>query len=95
MGGPWEKDSVHQTLQDVRLHEDTEAEGQHDITRPNQLRGVAHELAVVLLAAFIGATFLILQRGTVVISDTVRHSLDMDTASTSWITSSSGYVNLC
>lgn len=90
MGGPWTEDVSHQGLHDVRLDEDVEAKGHRAVTRPKQLRGVVHELALVLVAAFIGATFLILQRGTVVISDTVRHSLGMDTVATSWITSSSG-----
>lgn len=90
MGGPWIKDSSHENLHDVRLNEDVEEEGHCNVTQPEQLHGMVHELALVLLAAFIGATFLILQRGTVVISDTVRHSLDMDTVAISWITSSSG-----
>lgn len=92
MRGPWTENSSRQSLDDVRLDEDVEAEGQCGATRPEQLQGVMHELALVLVMAFIGATFLILQRGTVVISDTVRHSLGMDTVATSWITSSSGQV---
>lgn len=90
MGGPWIKDCLHENLQDIRLNEDAEDEGYRVVTRPEQLHGMAHELALVLVAAFIGATFLILQRGTMVITDTVRHSLSMDTVAISWITSSSG-----
>lgn len=90
MGGPWTKDSSHQDLHDIRLDEDVEAKSQCEVPRPIRLHGAVHEVALVLVAAFIGSSFLVLQRGTVVISDTVRHSLGMDTVATSWITSSSG-----
>lgn len=90
MRGPWKKESSHQDLHDIRLDEDVEAKSECEATRLDRLHGTMHELALVLVAAFIGASFLILQRGTVVISDTVRHSLGMDTVATSWITSSSG-----
>lgn len=90
MGGPWTKDSSHQDLHDIRLDEDVEVKSQCEVPRPIRLHGAVHEVALVLVAAFIGSSFLVLQRGTVVISDTVRHSLGMDTVATSWITSSSG-----
>ncbi|KUI56619.1 hypothetical protein VP1G_04040 [Cytospora mali] len=82
--------SSNDDLQDIRLDDNAHAEQQHHSTRPACLHGPIHEILLVIVAAFIGATFLILQRGTIVITDSLKHSLSMDEAGTSWITASSG-----
>lgn len=77
-------------LQDIRLDDNAHAEQQHHSSRPACLRGPVHEVVLVVVAAFVGATFLTLQRGTIVITDSLKHSLSMDASGTSWIISSSG-----
>lgn len=78
-------------LHDILLDDDAHVEEQqHYSTRPGCLRGPVHEVLLVIVSAFIGATFFVLQRGTIVITGSLRHSLSMDTPGTSWITASSG-----
>lgn len=77
-------------LQDICLDDNAHAEQQHPSTRPACLRGPVHEILLVMVAAFIGATFLVLQRGTVVITGSLKHSLSLSASGTSWITASSG-----
>lgn len=84
--------STTDDLEDIRLDDDAHAEQQRRPTRPGCLHGASHEVLLVTVAAFIGATALVLQRGTVVITGSLRHSLSMDTPGTSWITASSGWV---
>ncbi|ROV99571.1 hypothetical protein VPNG_07726 [Cytospora leucostoma] len=77
-------------LQDICLDDDAHAEQQHPSTRPPCLRGPVHEILLVIVAAFIGATFLVLQRGTIVITESLKHSLSLSASGTTWITASSG-----
>lgn len=79
-------------LQDIRLDDNAHAEQQHLSARPGCLCGPVHEILLVIVAAFVGATFLTLQRGTIVITDSLKHSLSIDVSGTSWITASSGLV---
>ena len=79
-------------LEDVRLDDNAHAEQQNRSTRPGCLHGPIHEILLVVVAASIGATFLVLQRGTIVITDSIKQSLSMDAPGTSWITASSGWV---
>ncbi|ROV91352.1 hypothetical protein VMCG_09694 [Cytospora schulzeri] len=76
-------------LQDIRLDDNAQAEQQHRSTRPGCLCGPLHEILLIIVAAFVGATFLTLHRGTIVVTDSLKHSLSMDASGTSWITASS------
>lgn len=82
--------STDDDLQEIRLDDNAHAELQCRSTRPVCLCGPVHEILLVIVAAFIGATFLTLHRGTIVITDSIKHSLSMDTSSTSWIPAGSG-----
>lgn len=82
-------------LHDVFLDDGDPVEAQgRKSTRPQCLQSIFHEISLVLVAAFIGATFLVLQRGTVVITKSIKETLSMDASGTSWITASSGSVSL-
>lgn len=87
---PWADGSTEDDLQDVSLDDNTPAQSQRKSTRPGCVSGASHEILLVLVSAFIGATFMILQRGTMVITDTVRHSLGIDMSATAWIVASPG-----
>lgn len=94
MGKPWLSLSEQQ-LDELSLDEEASSEGQQQpSSRPQCLSGPAHEILLVLVAAFTGASFLLLQRATMVLTDTIRHSLQLDMSDMSWMSASSGYV-LC
>lgn len=94
MGKPWLSLS-EQHLDELSLDEEASSEGQQQpSSRPQCLSGPAHEILLVLVAAFTGASFLLLQRTTMVLTDTIRHSLQLDMSDMSWMSASSGYV-LC
>lgn len=92
MGKPWLSLSEQQ-LDELSLDEEASSEGhQQPSSRPQCLSGPAHEVLLVLVAAFTGASFLLLQRATMVLTDTIRHSLQLDLSDMSWMSASSGYV---
>lgn len=92
MGKPW-LNSSEQQLDDVYLDDEACVEGQQKTSgRPPCFSGLVHEVLLVVVAAFTGASFLLLQRATVVITDTVRHSLLLNMSDVSWMSTSSGYV---
>lgn len=89
MGKLWPSSS--EQMDDVHLVDNAHAErGPRRSTRPDSLSGLVHEILLVLVAAFIGASFLLLQRATLVITDTVRHSLQLPMSDVAWMSSSSG-----
>lgn len=89
MGKLWLSSS--EQLDDVRLDDNARAErGHRRSSRPDNLVGPMHEILLVLVAAFIGASFLLLQRATMVITDTVRHSLLLDMSEVAWMSASPG-----
>lgn len=90
MKGPWTNNDSRDDLHVIRLEDSVQAKDQRSSTRPCHLHGAVHEVALILVAVFVGATFLILQRGTAAITNTVRYSLGMDAAAISWVPSSSG-----
>lgn len=92
MGKPWLNFSEQQ-LDDLRLDDEAGAEDQQLLSsRPQCLSGPVHEVLLVLVAAFTGASFLLLQRAMMVITNTVRHSLLLDLSDVSWMSASPGYV---
>lgn len=94
MGKPWLSLSEPQ-LDELSLDEEASSEGQQQpSSRPQCLSGPVHEILLVLVAASTGASFLLLQRATMVLTDTIRHSLQLDMSNMSWMSASSGYV-LC
>lgn len=83
--------SLSEQMDDIHLDDDARAEkGRHPSTRPDSLSGPVHEILLVLVAAFIGASFLLLQRATMVITDTIRRSLLLNMSDVSWMSASSG-----
>lgn len=93
MGKPW-LSLYEQELEDLCLDDEAGSKGQHKLsTRPLCLSGMVHEILLVVIAAFTGASFLLLQRATMVLTDTVRHSLLLDISDVSWMSASSGYVS--
>ncbi|KAJ4396602.1 hypothetical protein N0V93_000823 [Gnomoniopsis smithogilvyi] len=90
MGKPWLSLSEQQ-LDDLCLDDESDSEGQQESTsRPQCLFGPVHEILLVVIAAFTGASFLLLQRTTMVLTDTVRHSLLLDMSEVSWMSAGSG-----
>lgn len=92
MRKPWASSSSTEDLDEIQLDDTIQLEDQCKPGRPECLCSPVHEMLVVLVAAFIGATFLVLQRAMMVITDTVRHSLWQDMSTTAWMTASPGYV---
>lgn len=89
MGKLWLSSS--EQLDDVRLDDNARDErGRRRTSRPDSLVGPIHEILLVLVAAFIGASFLLLQRATMVITNTVRHSLLLDMSAVVWMSASPG-----
>ncbi|KAJ4422685.1 hypothetical protein N0V82_002689 [Gnomoniopsis sp. IMI 355080] len=90
MGKPWVS-LYEQELDDLCLDDEAGTEGQQKLsTRPLCLSGPVHEVLLVVIAAFTGASFSLLQRATMVLTDTVRHSLLLDMSDVSWMSASSG-----
>lgn len=86
----WTDSFSTEDLQDVRLDDGAQSECQRKSTRPECISGIFHEILLALVTAFIGATFLILQRSSMVVTDTVRHSLGTDMSATAWMLASPG-----
>lgn len=87
--------SMSEQLHDIQL-DGGGAEQDHGhhrrSTRPGSVSGPMHEVLLILVAALVGASFLLLQRAILVINDTVRHSLRLDMSDVAWMSSSSGYM---
>lgn len=89
MGKLWLGSS--EQLQDVRLDDSARDEsGRRRSSRPDSLDGPLHEILLILVSAFIGASFLLLQRATMVITNTIRHSLLLDMSAVAWMSASPG-----
>lgn len=78
-------------LDDVRLNDVPEAPKNAN-NRPECFKNVWHEAVFVLVCTFAGASFMFLQRATVVLSQTLRDVLDMSQGGTSWTTAGSACV---
>lgn len=89
---PWTGSSAEEKLDEISLEDGPEAGTKRKSTRPECLSGPIHEILLILVAAFIGATFLVLLRGMMVITDTVRHSLGTTISATVWMTAGPGWV---
>lgn len=89
MRKPWADSSSREDLDDVHLDDTAHLEDQRQAGRPECLQGPVQELFLALVAAFIGATFLILQRAMMLMTQTIRHSMWLDMSTTIWITASS------
>jgi hypothetical protein len=59
-------------------------------SRPACLRNVVHEVLFVLVCTFVGASFVFLQRATVILTEVLKTKLGMSSSEVSWITASSG-----
>lgn len=92
MRKPWASSSSEEDLDDIHLDDAAHLEDQRKSSHPECLRGPFHEMALVLVAAFTGATFLVLQRAMMVITDMVRHSLWQGMSTTAWMAASPGYA---
>lgn len=87
----WTSDSSRDDLDDIELDDTGQSNGHCESNRPGCLRGLGHETILVIVAAFVGASFLFLQSAAMIMTDTVRHALWQDIPTTVWMTASPGY----
>lgn len=90
MRKPWSSSSSEEDLDDIHLDDNVQLEDQRRSSRPECLPGPIHEIFLILVAALTGATFLILQRAIMVITNTVRQSLQLNMSAVAWLTAGSG-----